>query len=83
MAGVMEKDGKTLIHLLHYGYTDSSDCLESTEPIHITVQTGKINNLKLVSPDMKDEMTIPFTTDGELTSFTIPGVAYYSLVIAE
>jgi len=83
IAGVMVKDSKTLIHLLHYGYTDSSDSLESTEPIHITIKTGKINNLKLVSPDMKDEMTIPFTTDGELPSFTIPGLTYYSLVILE
>ncbi|MCL2665397.1 MAG: hypothetical protein FWE82_07280 [Defluviitaleaceae bacterium] len=83
IAGVMEKDGKTLVHLLHHGYSDETDILEPTGPVRITVRLKNIKKATLVSPDMGGEITLPFSIDGESVSFTVPGVTYYSLVILE
>ena len=78
---VMKKNDITLLHLLHVGYNDDIDNMDTTDGFDVSLVVSSVKKVTLISPDSYGEINLPFHHKDNVVSFMIPGVQYYSLVV--
>jgi hypothetical protein len=77
---------KLVVHLLNYNFQNKDFIHQENLQIKIHIPDGystKDKTMKIISPDLKDEITVDFKIDNGMILFTIPSLYIWDIAIME